>query len=81
MNEDTQVEFLKQLYPEGTRIQLDLMGDDPDPIRPGTCGTVLLVDDIGTVHCRFDDGRRMGVIPGVDAFHVIERETEGKEER
>ena len=70
------VEYLKEHYPKGTRIQLDSMGDDPRPITPGTKGTVKLVDDIGTVHCIFDNGRCLGLIPGEDIFHAIPQETE-----
>lgn len=66
------VEILKKQYPNGTRIVLDYMGDDPRPIAPGTKGTVRIVDDMGTVHCDFDNGRRMGLIPGEDSFHVVE---------
>ena len=40
------------------------MGDDPRPIDPGTKGTVIHVDDIGTVHCSFDNGRQLGLVPG-----------------
>lgn len=65
------VSYLKERYPVGTRIQLDSMGDDPRPIEPGTKGTVRVVDDLGTVHCDFDNGRRMGLIPGEDSFHTI----------
>jgi len=32
------------------------------------------VDDIGTVHCNFDNGRRLGLIVGEDSFHVIQQE-------
>ncbi len=71
------VEHLKQMYPQGTRIQLDYMGPDAHPIPPGTKGTVDVVDDIGTIHCRFDNGRYFGIIPDTDRFHMIhERETE-----
>lgn len=65
------VQRMKDQYPPGTRIQLDFMGDDPRPIAPGTKGTVRSVDDIGTVHCDFDNGRRLGLVPGEDTFHVI----------
>ena len=61
----------KRRYPAGSRIVLDQMGDDPRPIPSGTKGTVLHVDDIGTVHCRFDNGRVSGLIPGEDVFHII----------
>lgn len=65
------VDSVKEKYPAGTRICLDRMGDDPRPIPPGTAGTVDSVDDIGTVHCTFDNGRSLGLIPGEDSFHKI----------
>ena len=65
------VERIKKQYPPGTRIELDYMSDDPRPIEAGTKGTVRLVDDMGTVHCNFDNGRRLGLIPGEDSFHVV----------
>ena len=64
------VQRMKDTYPAGTRIVLDSMGDDPRPIEPGTKGTVRTVDDMGTVHCDFDNGRRLGLVPGEDTFHV-----------
>lgn len=38
---------LQERYPRGTRIVLLSMGNDPNPILPGTRGTVNVVDDIG----------------------------------
>ena len=66
------VKKMKDTYAPGTRIQLDYMGDDPRPIPPGTKGTVRIVDDMGTVHCDFDNGRRLGLVPGEDVFHITE---------
>ena len=66
------VEKLRQRYPEGTRICVDSM-DDYCPIESGSCGTVEFVDDAGTLHCKFDNGRTLGVIPDVDEFHIIEQ--------
>ena len=65
------VRRMKEQYLPGTRIEVDYMGDDPRPIAPGTKGMVRIVDDMGTVHCDFDNGRRMGLIPGEDSFHAI----------
>ena len=73
------VEFYKKQYPPGTRICLDSMGDDPRPIPAGTKGTVIAVDDIGTVHCEFDNGRSLGICPEVDSFHKISEQTESQE--
>ena len=66
------VKRMKDTYRPGTRIELDYMGDDPRPIPSGTKGTVRIVDDIGTVHCDFDNGRRLGLVPGEDIFHILE---------
>lgn len=69
------VQDIKDRYPPGTRIMLDSMGEDPRPIAPGTKGTVRMVDDAGTVHCNFDNGRSLGLIPGEDSFHKIAERT------
>lgn len=73
------VEFYKVHYPAGTRVQLDSMGDDPRPVPPGTKGTVVAVDDMGTVHVNFDNGRALGICPEVDTFHKITEQTEVQE--
>ena len=65
------VTLYKELYPKGTRIEVIAMGYDPRPIEPGRKGTVEVVDDMGTVHCTFDNGRRLGLIPNMDVFQKI----------
>ena len=52
------------------------MGDDPRPVPAGTKGTVVAVDDMGTVHVNFDCGRSLGICPEVDKFHKITEQTE-----
>ena len=69
-----QAELYKQKYTPGTRIELLSMGNDPRPIESGTRGSVAFVDDIGTLHCDFDNGRRLGVIPGEDSFRTLTEE-------
>ena len=71
------VNDIKERFPEGTRIVLDYMGEDPHPIEPGTRGTVRHVDDIGTVHVDFDNGRRLGLVPGEDSFHKLKERDRG----
>lgn len=65
-------EHIKNRYPKGTRIELISMDDPYAPIEPGTKGTVVHVDDMGTIHMQWDNGRTLGIIPGEDAFKVIE---------
>ena len=37
---EKKVELLRQRYPEGTRICLDQMNDDPFPVESGTFGCI-----------------------------------------
>lgn len=73
-------EYLKKAYPSGTRIVLNSMGNDPRPVESGTRGTVAVVDDIGTVHCDFDNGRRLGLIEGEDDFRTLTAQELSEEE-
>lgn len=71
-----QVERIKKQYPVGTRIEMISMDDPYSPIEPGTQGTIDYVDDVGTLHCKFDNGRTLGVIPSEDSFKTIPKEQE-----
>ncbi len=65
------VERIKALYPAGTRIRLNHMDDPWSPVPEGTEGTVDMVDDIGQIHMKWDNGRTLSLIPGEDSFSVI----------
>lgn len=60
----------RESYVKGTRILL-LHMEDPWPVPDNTRGTVDHVDDAGQIHCRFDDGRHLAVVPGVDRFRRL----------
>ena len=63
--------FIKEQYPPGTRIRLNSMEDPYAPIVPGTEGVVDFVDDIGTIHMKWNNGRSLGIVPGEDSFSVL----------
>ena len=46
--------------------------DDPyTRLTPGLKGTVLSVDDIGTIHVAWDNGSSLGVVYGVDVIKKL----------
>ncbi len=57
---------LREQYPEGTRVMLTKMDDKIAP-PVGTLGSVMLVDDTGTIHVRWDNGSLLGVLYGIDS--------------
>ena len=61
----------KEMYPKGTRIELISMEDPFAPIAAGTQGTVVCVDDMGTIHVRWDCGSSLGVVYGEDSCKVV----------
>jgi hypothetical protein len=54
---------------EGKRIKMIFM-EDPDPIEPGTMGTVIKLDGAGQIQVKWDNGRNLSVIPGEDRFEI-----------
>ena len=67
------VAYIKKQYPAGTRIKLIEMNDPWNPVEPGTEGTVQLVDDIGQIHMKWDNGRTLALVPGQDEFEIINK--------
>ena len=67
---EQKVKALRALYPTGTILVLDHMDDSQAP-PVGTLGTVTHVDDMGSIHMRWENGSSLALIPGEDQFHKI----------
>lgn len=72
------VERLRRKFPVGCRIVLDRMDDPYTNIPVGTQGTVIAVDDAGTVFPCWDNGGSLGVAYGEDSAHPVATEEKAK---
>ena len=66
-----QLQRLRENYPKGARVELVQMDDFQAP-PIGTQGTVIGVDDIGSIMVRWDNGSGLSVAWGVDSCRRID---------
>ncbi len=67
------LEHLRAEYKKGSRVELIHMNDPYNTkLKAGEKGTVVAVDDMGTIHVRWDCGSNLGVVYGDDSCRVIE---------
>ena len=67
------VERLRRDFPAGCRVEL-LRMDDPQAPPIGTKGTVIGVDDIGSIMVRWDNGCGLSVAWGEDACRRVDHD-------
>lgn len=65
------LQALRERFPRGARVELVKM-DDPQAPPIGTKGTVLGVDDIGSIMVAWDSGGSLNVVYGEDICRKVE---------
>ncbi|NCC80285.1 MAG: DUF4314 domain-containing protein [Clostridia bacterium] len=65
------LEKLRKEYSPGTRVELIRMEDIQAP-PTGTQGTVIGVDDIGSIMISWDNGSSLSVVYGEDSCRKLE---------
>ena len=68
------VESVRKIYPAGCRVELVQMDDAQAP-PVGTKGTVLGVDDTGSLLMRWDTGSGLNVVYGEDVVKKLDSVT------
>lgn len=66
---NSELNVLRKQFPTGCKVKLVEM-DDPFAPPIGTTGVIRYVDDIGTIHVKWENGSGLGVVYGKD---IIER--------
>lgn len=64
------VEWLRECYPKGCRVELVQMDDFQAP-PIGTQGIVRGVDDMGSIMVRWDNGSSLSVVYGEDVIRKL----------
>lgn len=64
------LQALRERFPKGTRVELVKM-DDPQAPPTGTKGTMLGVDDIGSILVVWDSGGSLSVVYGEDICRKV----------
>ncbi|WP_242860302.1 DUF4314 domain-containing protein [Desulfosporosinus sp. I2] len=74
------INAIKKDYPQGTRVELGSMaGEQQMPL--GLQGTVEIVDDIGQIHVKWDNGRNLALVPEEDSFRKLPDQEQGKSQQ
>ena len=72
INEST-LASLRERFPSGCRVELIHMNDPWNTkLHDGCRGTVIAVDDMGTIHVAWDCGSSLGVVYGIDSCRRID---------
>lgn len=53
------------------RVRLIEMLDEYTQLEPGAQGVVDFIDDLGTVHVKWDTGHTLGLIPELDKYERL----------
>ena len=73
------VERIRKEFPSGTRVEL-LRMDDPQAPPIGTQGTVMGVDDIGSIMVAWDNGSGLSVAFGEDLCQKVKNTSDGNKQ-
>ena len=62
---------LKEEMKPGTRVELVSMNDPYTRLLPGDLGTVVDIDDTGTIFVDWDKGSSLGLVFGIDHYKKV----------
>lgn len=65
----------------GQRVRLISTTDPHTRLQPGDLGTVMFVDDAGTVHVAWDTGSNLGLIAGPDMWDAVDPDPDDEHPR
>lgn len=67
---DTEIRAIKSKYTNGMRVRLLYMYGEPQ-MYCGLEGTICIVDDMGQIHVKWDNGSFLAINVEVDRFEIL----------
>ena len=68
--DDKKLKRLRELYKKGMRVELAYMDDKFAPPK-GTRGTIVGIDDAGSIMTHWDNGSSLSLLEDADDFHIV----------
>ena len=68
---ESYLEQLRKKVPCRNEITADFYANEKYPILPGTVGEVTHIDDVGSIHMRWENGSSLALIPEIDSFQTV----------
>lgn len=56
----------------GSKVRLIKLYDKFIEVPPGTTGKVSHIDSVGTIHVKWDNGVKLGLLPAFDLYEIEE---------
>lgn len=69
---NNKVDYVKQSFKKGTKIEIIEMQDEYNPVPTGTIGYVDFVDSEGQIHMNWNNGSTLALIVGIDKFKILD---------
>jgi len=75
MDDREKVNSYRRQYPIGAKVELVCKGDPHRDMLVGLKGIVTFVDDSGQIHCAWENGSSLALVPGIDRFRAVSEQT------
>ena len=59
----------------GKKVRLKEMHGEPQ-MEPGLEGEILLEDDAGQIHVKWENGSTLALVPAIDSYEIVDTDEE-----
>lgn len=71
MKNEKWLSFMREQFPEGSRVKIEEMVGSHPTMKPGETGELKSIDDSGRFLVALDNGNTLALVPGEDSFSIL----------